>query len=82
MHKSNVASLKIKAKLSREGFLMPVRTSQIELIKEMLEQYDDEPAYLIYSLWQGYYKGTEKQVNYQITHLYTLMYQYIIHETL
>ena len=69
MHKSNVASLKIKAKLSREGFLMPVRTSQIELIKEMLEQYDDEPAYLIYSLWQGYYKGTEKQVNYQIIKL-------------
>ena len=35
----------------------------------MLEQYNDESAYLIYSLWQGYYKGTEKQVNPQIVEL-------------
>ena len=78
MHKSNVASLKIKAKLSREGFLMPVRTSQIDLIKEMLEQYDDEPAYLIYSLWQGYYKGLEKQVNPQVIRLRELFPNHIM----
>ena len=69
MHKSSIASLDVKAKLSNEGFLMPVRTNQLDLIKEMLEQYDDEPAYLIYSLWQGYYKGTEKQVNPQVIEL-------------
>ena len=69
IHKLHTANPKIKAKLSHEGFLMPVRASQIELIKDMLKEYDDEPAYLIYSLWQGYYKGTEKQVNPQIVEL-------------
>ena len=69
IHKPHTANPKIKAKLSHEGFLMPVRASQIELIKDMLKEYDDEPAYLIYSLWQGYYKGTEKQVNPQIVEL-------------
>ena len=69
IHKNHVTNPKIKAKLSREGFLMPVRASQIELIKDMLKEYDDESAYLIYSLWQGCYKGTEKQVNPQIVEL-------------
>lgn len=69
MHKSGVTSPGVKAKLSNEGFLMPVRANQLGLIKEMLEQYNDESAYLIYSLWQGYYKGTEKQVNPQIVEL-------------
>ena len=72
IHKTHVTNPKIKAKLSREGFLMPVRASQIGLIKEILKEYDDEPAYLIYSLWQGYYKGTEKQVNPQIVELRAL----------
>ena len=69
LHRSNISNPKIKAKLSHEGFLMPVRASQIGLIKEILQEYDDGPAYLIYSLWQGYYKGTEKQVNPQIVEL-------------
>ena len=69
IRKHHVTNPKIKAKLSHEGLLMPVRASQIELIKDILKEYDDEPAYLIYSLWQGYYKGTEKQVNPQIVEL-------------
>ena len=69
IRKHHVTNPKIKAKLSHEGFLMPVRASQIELIKDILKEYDDESAYLIYSLWQGYYKGTEKQVNPQIVEL-------------
>ena len=62
IHKPYTANPKIKAKLGHEGFLMPVRASQIELIKDMLKEYDDEPAYLIYSLWQGYYKGIGKAI--------------------
>ncbi len=72
IYKPNVMDPKIKSRLSCDGFLMPIRVSQIDLIKDMLEQYDDEPAYLIYSLWQGYYKGTEKQVNSQIIELRAL----------
>ena len=59
IRKHHVTNPKIKAKLSHEGFLMPVRASQIELIKDILKEYD----------WQGYYKGTEKQVNPQIVEL-------------
>ena len=62
IRKHHVTNPKIKAKLSHEGFLMPVRASQIELIKDILKEYDDES-------WQGYYKGTEKQVNPQIVEL-------------
>ena len=69
IHKTHVTNPKIKAKLSSEGFLMPVRASQIELVKDLLEQYDDESACLIYSLWQGCYKGTEEQVNPRIVEL-------------
>ena len=69
IRKHHVTNPKIKAKLSHEGFLMPIRASQIEQINDILKEYDDEPAYLIYSLWQGYYKGTEKQVNPQIVEL-------------
>lgn len=69
IYKQCISSPKIVAKLSNEGFLMAVRVGQMELIKEMLEQYNDEPAYLVYSLWQGYYNGTEKQINPKIIEL-------------
>lgn len=72
IRKQHISSPKIVAKLSNEGFLMPVRVSQMELIKEMLKQYNDEPAYLIYSLWQGYYNGTEKQINPKVVELRSL----------
>ena len=72
IRRRHISSPKIVAKLSTEGFLMPVRVSQMEFIKEMLEQYNDEPAYLIYSLWQGYYNGTEKQINPKVVELRSL----------
>lgn len=50
----------VKHKLKNEGFLMPVRGSQLNLIKAMMQVYDDEPAYLIYSMWQGYHNGKEE----------------------
>ena len=48
---------------------MPVRASQKDLIKSMLEVYSDEPATLIYSMWQGYYKGSAEQVNPDIVRI-------------
>lgn len=47
----------VKAKLQRQGFLMPIRASHINLVKAMMEVYDDTAPYLIYSMWQGYHHG-------------------------
>lgn len=76
--KQLVANPKITGKLHHEGFLMPIRVSQMELVKEMLAIYNDEPAFLIYSLWQGYYNGTEKQVNPKIVELRNLFPGHIL----
>ena len=59
----------VYTKLSRQGFLMLVRASQKDLIKSMLEVYSDEPATLIYSMWQGYYNGSAEQVNPDIVRI-------------
>lgn len=56
----NYKTAKVKHKLQHEGFLMPVRASQINLISAMKQVYDDEPAYLIYSMWQGYHNGKKE----------------------
>ena len=48
---------------------MLVRASQKDLIKSMLEVYSDEPATLIYSMWQGYYNGSAEQVNPDIVRI-------------
>lgn len=45
--------------LKRKGFLMPVRLSHEALIQKMLYYFPE--AELIYSLWPGYYKGTNEQ---------------------
>lgn len=50
----NFATRRVRERLQRQGFLMPVRPSHRALIQAMLHLYDDEPAWLIYSLWQGY----------------------------
>ena len=78
MYRQQVANPKVMAKLRNEGFLMPVRVSQMEFVKDLLAIYNDEPAYLIYSLWQGYYNGTEKQVNPKIVELRSLFPGHIL----
>lgn len=48
--------------LNPYGFIMPVRaSSQLDFVKKMKFYYPD--AELIYSIWEGYYKGTENQKN-------------------
>ncbi len=56
----NYKTANVKSKLQREGFLMPIRASQINLIKAMMQVYNDEPANLIYSMWQGYHNGEKE----------------------
>lgn len=65
----NYKTASVYKKLSRQGFLMPVRASQKDLIKSMLEVYSDEPASFIYSMWQGYYNGSVEQVNPDIVRI-------------
>lgn len=46
--------------LRPNGFIMPVRaSSQLYFVKKMLHYFPD--AVLIYSMWKGYYEGTEEQ---------------------
>ena len=47
-------SPKVMDKLSREGFLMPIRMSGEDTVRKMIGIYADEPAWLIYSMWSGY----------------------------
>lgn len=35
------------------GFLMPIRANGFRLVKKMLDVYNDESPYLIYSMWGG-----------------------------
>ena len=57
---------KVREFLMKRGFLIPVRSSQIERIKKLINTYNDAPPYLIYSMWQGYHNGQEEHLNPQI----------------
>lgn len=47
-------SPKILADFRAKGFLMPIRQHSIKMIKKLMSIYDDQPAWLIYSMWSGY----------------------------
>ena len=57
---------KVREFLMKRGFLIPVRSSQIERIKKLINTYNDAPPYLIYSMWQGYHNGEKEHLNPQI----------------
>lgn len=46
--------------LFKSGFVILVRQSHIEFIRQMLKHYPD--AELVYSMWRGYYAGNDKQI--------------------
>lgn len=47
--------------LKNKGFIMPIRASMIGFVQKMWRYFPN--AELIYSVWKGYYNGTEKQIN-------------------
>lgn len=47
--------------MKKRGFLMPVRSSSEHLIKSIIDIYRDESPVLIYSMWSGYWNGSEDQ---------------------
>lgn len=59
----NYRTSNVKQKLTKEGFLMPIRINNYHLVKDMLDVYNDESAWLIYSMWDGY---AEENKNYTI----------------
>lgn len=59
----NFSTKNVRKKLSREGFLMPVRGGSLPLVKSMMGVYDDEHPWLIYSLWGGYAEENKEYSN-------------------
>ena len=51
--------------LRSNGFIMPVRaSSQLDFVKKMMHYFPE--AELVYSMWKGYYEGTEEQKNQNV----------------
>ena len=51
--------------LRSNGFIMPVRASgQLDFVKKMMHYFPE--AELVYSMWKGYYEGTEEQKNQNV----------------
>lgn len=51
--------------LRPNGFIMPVRaSSQLDFVKKMMHYFPE--AELVYSIWKGYYEGTEEQKNQNV----------------
>lgn len=53
--------------MKQKSFIMPVRPSMTNFVKKILRRFPDTE--LIYSMWKGYYCGTEKQINPNIKEL-------------
>ena len=45
---------KIKDYLTDNGFLMPIRMNSLWFLRDMLQVFNDEDPWLIYSMWSGY----------------------------
>lgn len=56
--------------LKPKGFIMPIRPGMAGFVQKMRYYFPD--AELIYSLWKGYYQGTEKQINPEVVKLVKL----------
>jgi len=56
---------KIEKKFRNEGFLMLIRANQhmLNRLKEMLNMFQDEPSWLIYSMWNGYAETDKEYTN-------------------
>lgn len=54
-------AINVVREMTKLGFLMPVRCNAENLVRSMTKIYKDEPPVLIYSMWSGYWKGTDEQ---------------------
>ena len=74
----NFATERVKRRLMKEGFLMPVRQSSEKLIEGMMKVYDDEQPWLIYSMWNGYAEEGKDYTNQHILNIRKLFGDHII----
>lgn len=61
MHLGGANNPKAIAEMKRRGFLIPIRCSAEWLVKKIKAIYTEEEPVLLYSMWDGYWKGTEEQ---------------------
>lgn len=54
---------KITNYLKDKGFLMPIRMNSLWLTKDMIQVFNDESPWLIYSMWDGYAKENKDYSN-------------------
>lgn len=59
--KKHIRKDSVVSSMMRRGFLAPVRCSGESFIRALVETYTDEEPILIYSMWEGYRQGTDKQ---------------------
>ncbi|TGX83904.1 MBL fold metallo-hydrolase [Palleniella muris] len=62
----NFKTENVKKKLIREGFLMLIRASSLPLVERMMDIYNDEKSWLIYSMWGGYTEDNRDYANKNI----------------
>lgn len=54
---------KVVTVLKSTGFLMPIRSSMLPIVKSMMSVYNDENPWLIYSMWNGYAEEGKSYTN-------------------
>ena len=68
----NYKTENVARKLKQEGFLMPIRSGMEYLVKGMIDVYNDENAWLIYSMWNGYAEEGKEYTNEKIISIRSL----------
>ena len=78
----NYRTVNVRNKLQKEGFLMPIRMSSGYLLKGMLDIYNDEKPWLIYSMWGGYAKEGKDYTNSDVINIRNLFGNRILDGTM
>ena len=78
----NYRTVNVRNKLQKEGFLMPIRMSSGYLLKGMLDIYNDEKPWLIYSMWGGYAKEGKDYTNSDVINIRNLFGDRILDGTM
>lgn len=77
----NYKTAKVVRKLKGQGFIMPIRSGMEDLVRAMMEVYDDEDPWLIYSMWGGYAEEGKPYTNDKIRSLRSLFGERILDGT-
>lgn len=72
---------KVVTVLKSTGFLMPIRSSMLPIVKGMMSIYNDENPWLIYSMWSGYAEEGKSYTNNDILKIRQLFNNNIIDGT-